>query len=38
MDYFPGLGAAMNRGAGTKATMEKIIDQRDCDTGAPVRR
>jgi short-subunit dehydrogenase len=29
MDYFPGLGRAMNRAAGTSATMQKIIDQRD---------
>jgi short-subunit dehydrogenase len=27
MDYFPGLGPALNRAAGTKATMQKIVDQ-----------
>ena len=33
MDYFPGLGPAMNRAAGTRATMQKIIEQRDAVTG-----
>lgn len=38
MDYFPALGPEMNRAAGTRATMRKIIEQRDSDTGAAVRR
>src|SRR5215469_11568936 len=29
MDYFPGLGPAMNRAAGANATMQKIIEQRE---------
>ena len=29
MDYFPGLGPAVNRAAGTGATMQKIIEMRD---------
>jgi len=36
MDYFPGLGPAMNRAAGTKATMQKIIELRDVEADAPV--
>jgi len=38
MDYFPALGPAMNRAVGTRATIRKIIEQRDSDTGAAVRR
>jgi hypothetical protein len=33
MDYFPGLGPAVNRAAGTGATMQKIIDMRDAKEG-----
>jgi short-subunit dehydrogenase len=29
MDYFPGLGPAVNRAAGTDTTMRKIIEMRD---------
>jgi hypothetical protein len=29
MDYFPGLGPAVNRAAGTSTTMQKIIERRD---------
>jgi hypothetical protein len=29
MDYFPGLGPAMNRAAGANATMQKIIELRE---------
>ena len=29
MDYFPGLGPAVNRAAGTGTTMQKIIEMRD---------
>ena len=36
MDYFPGLGPAMNRAAGAQATMQKIIELRDAQ--ANVRR
>jgi short-subunit dehydrogenase len=35
MDYFPGLGPATNRAAGTTATMQKIIEQRDAEAGVP---
>src|SRR5215467_7355428 len=35
MDYFPGLGPAANRAAGTGATMRKIIERRDAEAGAP---
>ena len=31
MDYFPGLGPAMNRAAGTRATMQKVIELRDAE-------
>jgi short-subunit dehydrogenase len=34
MDYFPGLGPAVNRAAGTGATMQKIIKLRDGKAGA----
>jgi short-subunit dehydrogenase len=33
MDYFPGLGPAVNRAAGTGTTMQKIIELRDAKTG-----
>jgi hypothetical protein len=29
MDYFPGLGPAMNRAAGAATTMQTIIDARE---------
>ncbi len=29
MDYFPGLGPAVNRAAGMGTTMQKIIEMRD---------
>jgi short-subunit dehydrogenase len=32
MDYFPGLGPAVNRAAGAGTTMEKIIELRDAKT------
>jgi len=35
MDYFPGLGPAVNRAAGTGATMREIIERRDAEAGAP---
>jgi short-subunit dehydrogenase len=35
-DYFPGLGPAMNRAAGTRATMQKIVEQRNAEAGAAV--
>jgi short-subunit dehydrogenase len=34
MDYFPGLGPALNRVAGASGTMKKIIELRDADAGA----
>jgi short-subunit dehydrogenase len=34
MDYFPGLGPAVNRAAGARATMQKIIELRDAETAA----
>src|SRR6516164_502111 len=34
MDYFPGLGPALNRAAGASSTMQKIIEQRDADANA----
>jgi short-subunit dehydrogenase len=34
MDYFPGLGPALNRAAGTSGTMQKIIEQREAEAGA----
>jgi short-subunit dehydrogenase len=33
MDYFPGLGPAVNRAAGTGITMQKIIEERDARAG-----
>jgi short-subunit dehydrogenase len=33
MDYFPGLGPAVNRAAGTSTTMQKIIEERDARAG-----
>ena len=33
MDYFPGLGPAVNRAAGADATMQKIIELREPKTG-----
>jgi short-subunit dehydrogenase len=35
MDYFPGLGTAVNRATGAGATMRKIIELRDAGAGAP---
>jgi short-subunit dehydrogenase len=35
MDYFPGLGPAVNRAAGAGTTMQKIIEQRDAKTPSP---
>jgi hypothetical protein len=29
MDYFPGLGPALNRAAGATTTMQKVIEQRE---------
>ena len=34
MDYFPGLGPAVNRAAGADTTMQKIIERRDADANA----
>ena len=34
MDYFPALGPALNRAAGATTTMQKIIEQREKDSGA----
>ena len=34
MDYFPGLGPALNRAAGASSTMRKIIERRDAGAGA----
>jgi short-subunit dehydrogenase len=34
MDYFPGLGPAMNRAAGANATMQKIMELRDAKADA----
>jgi short-subunit dehydrogenase len=34
MDYFPGLGPAVNRAAGARATMQKIIELRDAGAAA----
>jgi short-subunit dehydrogenase len=34
MDYFPGLGPALNRATGTNSTMQKIIQQREAKAGA----
>jgi len=33
MDYFPGLGPAVNRAAGATATMQKIIESREAKSG-----
>jgi short-subunit dehydrogenase len=35
MDYFPGLGPAVNRAAGADTTMQKIIELREPKTGVP---
>src|SRR5262249_28438744 len=35
MDYFPGLGPAMNRAAGADTTMRKIIEMRDARENVP---
>jgi short-subunit dehydrogenase len=32
MDYFPGLGPAVNRAAGATTTMQKIISQREAES------
>jgi short-subunit dehydrogenase len=37
MDYFPGLGPAMNRAAGATASMQKIIDLRESKAGSVTR-
>ena len=34
MDYFPGLGPALNRAAGATTTMQKIIEQREAESDA----
>ena len=34
MDYFPALGPALNRAAGATTTMQKIIEQREANSGA----
>jgi short-subunit dehydrogenase len=34
MDYFPGLGPALNRAAGASTTMQKIIEQREAKSDA----
>jgi short-subunit dehydrogenase len=34
MDYFPGLGPAMNRAVGANASMQKIIELRDAKAGS----
>jgi short-subunit dehydrogenase len=34
MDYFPGLGPALNRATGANATMQQIIEQRKVKEGA----
>ena len=36
MDYFPALGPALNRAAGATTTMQKIIEQREANSGAAV--
>jgi len=33
-DYFPGLGPVVNRAAGARATMQKIIELRDAEAAA----
>ena len=35
MDYFPGLGPALNRAAGATTTMKKIIELRDARQAPP---
>jgi hypothetical protein len=35
MDYFPALGPALNRAAGTSATMQTIIELREAASDAP---
>jgi hypothetical protein len=35
MDYFPGLGPAVNRAAGADTTMRKIIEMRDARENVP---
>ena len=35
MDYFPGLGPAVNRAAGADTTMRKIIEMRDAKENVP---
>ena len=34
MDYFPGLGPAVNRATGATTTMQKIIEQREAQSDA----
>src|SRR5262249_53614412 len=34
MDYFPGLGPALNRAAGASSTMQKIVEQREAEPAA----
>lgn len=34
MDYFPALGPALNRAAGATTTMQKIVEQREAESGA----
>lgn len=41
LDYFPGLGPALNRAAGATTAMQKIIEQREAKSDAaarPIRR
>ncbi|HEV2260234.1 MAG TPA: hypothetical protein VGS06_44580 [Streptosporangiaceae bacterium] len=33
LDYFPALGPALNRAAGTHAALRKVIEQRQAHTG-----
>jgi short-subunit dehydrogenase len=35
MDYFPGLGPAVNRAAGASTSMQEIIERRDARAGVP---
>jgi short-subunit dehydrogenase len=37
MDYFPGLGPALNRAVGATTTMQKVIEQREAKADAVIR-
>jgi short-subunit dehydrogenase len=37
MDYFPGLGPALNRAAGATTTMQKVIEQREAKADTVIR-